>query len=87
MSNMVEVTLPSLRPPTQVDALRGKVSQLEGELRTSGSTIGQLHNQLAEDRRGAEEEARRLQEKNKNLAMQVSARTRAVDFSCICCVP
>lgn len=48
------------------------MSQLESEVQSSRSTIGQLQDQLAEERRRSQKESKVLQRENKNLAVQVS---------------
>jgi len=55
----------------QVDALRGKVSSLEADLRSSASVNGELQQQLMEERKKGDQELKRLRLDQRDLQAQV----------------
>ena len=55
----------------QVDALRGKVSSLEADLRSSTSVNGKLQRQLVEERNKGDQELKSLRLDQQDLQAQV----------------
>lgn len=57
----------------EVEALRSKVSSLEGDLRSSAAVNGQLQEQLVSERRSTDNRVRGLEQEKHDLTSQVSA--------------
>lgn len=60
----------------QVEALRSKVSSLEGDLRSSSTVNGQLQNQLVKERREKENSIRELEQEKEDITLQVSQKLK-----------
>ena len=65
-----------------MEALRSKVSSLEGDLRSSASVNSQLQDQMVQERRGKARVIKQLEREKEDLASQV--RSWSLCFVGVC---
>ncbi len=64
-----------------MEALRGKVSSLEADLRSSASVNGQLQEQMVQGRRGKDKLIKQLEREKEDLASQVGEEQKKMEGS------